>query len=94
MSAPLPMSIEDRLRQVIASGLDINPLEVTPNASLTDDLGADSLDLMHLAMDVEDAFHLEIPEDDWRQLGTFAQALAYVTKAVALTTPAEGTHVQ
>jgi acyl carrier protein len=55
-----------RLRAIVAEqlGMTDNPGRISPDASFEDDLGADSIDIIDLIMSVEDAFGIEIPEDD------------------------------
>ena len=54
--------------------------EVTPTASFVDDLGADSLDTVELVMAFEEAFELEIPDEDAEKIRTVQDAIAYVEK--------------
>ncbi|HUK29625.1 MAG TPA: acyl carrier protein, partial [Candidatus Acidoferrum sp.] len=57
-------SIEERVKQIIVEQLGVDEGEVTPTASFVDDLGADSLDVVELVMAFEEAFGLEIPDED------------------------------
>ena len=58
------MSVEDKVKSIIAEQLGVESNEVTPDASFTDDLGADSLDIVELVMAFEEEFGLEIPDDE------------------------------
>ena len=55
------MSIQDKIVKIIAEKFDVDPVEIVPEASLVDDLGADSLDLVELVMTIEEEFDMEIP---------------------------------
>jgi acyl carrier protein len=54
--------------------------EVTPTASFVDDLGADSLDIVELVMAFEEAFGIEIPDEDAEKIATVKDAIAYIDK--------------
>jgi acyl carrier protein len=56
--------VEDKVKQIIVDQLSVEDSEVTPNASFVDDLGADSLDRVELIMAFEEAFDLEIPDEE------------------------------
>jgi acyl carrier protein len=68
----------DRLREIIAETLKVDKERVTPEASFTDDLKADSLDLVELIMAFEDEYGVEIPDEDAQKLRTVGDALTYV----------------
>lgn len=70
--------IEDEVRKIIVNQLDINEEEVTPDASFTDDLGADSLDLVELVMAMEEQFEIDIPDEDAENITTVRKALEYI----------------
>ena len=70
--------IEDEVRKIIVNQLDINEEEVTPDASFTDDLGADSLDLVELVMAMEEQFEIDIPDEDAESITTVRKALEYI----------------
>lgn len=71
-------TVYERVRQVIVDQLGVNPDEVTREAHFVNDLGADSLDTVELIMALEDAFEIEIPDDDAEQLQTVGQVVAYI----------------
>ncbi|HWZ44151.1 MAG TPA: acyl carrier protein [Candidatus Saccharimonadales bacterium] len=73
-------SVEDRVKQIIADQLGVDPSEVTPGASVVDDLGADSLDRVELAMAFEEQFALEIPDEDAEGIATVQDAIDYIQK--------------
>jgi acyl carrier protein len=74
------MSIEDKVRKIIADKLSVELTEVVPEASFVDDLGADSLDLVELIMSMEEAFDVEISDEDAEKLVTVKDAIEFVQK--------------
>ncbi len=65
----------ERVRKVIVEQLDVREEEVTPDATFTDDLGADSLDLVELVMAFEQEFDVSISEEEAEQVRTVADAV-------------------
>ena len=74
------MSIEDKVKKIIAEKLSVDLDEVVPEASFVDDLGADSLDLVELIMSMEEEFDVEISDEDAEKLVSVGDALEYVKK--------------
>lgn len=74
--------IASRVKAIIADKLDVEETEVTPEASFTNDLGADSLDTVELIMEFEKEFNIQIPDDQAEQITTVGHAIAYVEKVV------------
>ncbi len=72
------MSIEDKVKKTISDKLSVDLDEVVVKASLIDDLGADSLDLVELVMSMEEEFDIEIPDEDAEQLVTVQDAIDYI----------------
>ncbi len=72
------MSVEEKVTTIIADQLGVETEEVTPQASFTDDLGADSLDIVELVMAFEEDFNLEIPDEDAEQITHVKDAIAYI----------------
>ena len=70
--------IIEKVKQIIAEQLGVEESEVTPSASFVDDLGADSLDTVELVMALEEAFDLEIPDEEAEKITTVQQAIDYV----------------
>ncbi len=68
----------ERLRDIIAETLKVDKDKVTPEASFTDDLKADSLDHVELIMAFEDEYGVEIPDEDAQKIRTVGDALTYV----------------
>lgn len=73
-------SVEEKVKQIIVEQLGVDEGEVTPNASFVDDLGADSLDTVELVMAFEEAFDLEIPDEDAEKIKTVQDAVEYIDK--------------
>ena len=73
-------SIEERVKQIIVEQLGLDESEVTPGASFVDDLGADSLDTVELVMAFEEAFDIEIPDEDAEKIRTVKDAIDYIEK--------------
>ena len=71
-------SVEERVKQIIVEQLGVDEAEVTPTASFVDDLGADSLDQVELVMAFEEAFELEIPDEDAEKIRTVQDAVTYI----------------
>ena len=72
--------VESKVKQIIAEKLGVSEDKVTATASFVDDLGADSLDQVELIMAFEDAFEIEIPDEDAEKLRTVKDALDYLQK--------------
>jgi acyl carrier protein len=73
-------SVEERVKQIIVEQLGVDEAEVTPAASFVDDLGADSLDTVELVMAFEEAFEIEIPDEDAEKIRTVQDAVAYINQ--------------
>lgn len=72
-------SVEERVKQIIVEQLGVDEGEVTTNASFVDDLGADSLDTVELVMAFEEAFTIEIPDEQAEKIRTVKDAIDYIT---------------
>ena len=72
------MSVEDKVKKIIAEKLSVDMEEVVPDASFVDDLGADSLDLVELIMSMEEEFDLDISDEDAEQIASVKDAIAYI----------------
>ena len=70
--------IAQKVKQIIIDKLGVEESEVTPEASFTNDLGADSLDTVELIMEFEKEFNISIPDDQAENIGTVGQAVAYL----------------
>jgi acyl carrier protein len=74
-------SLETKVRNILAEQLGVDLGEVTPDARILDDLGADSLDVVEMVMSIEEAFDIEVPDEDVEELRTVADVERYVTRA-------------
>jgi len=70
--------IATRINAIIVDKLGVDESEVTPEASFTNDLGADSLDTVELIMEFEKEFNIAIPDDQAENIGTVGDAIAYI----------------
>ena len=75
------MSVGDKVKNIIVEQLGVDADEVTPEASFTDDLGADSLDIVELVMAFEEEFGIEIPDDAAETIQTFGDAVKFISEA-------------
>ena len=73
-------SVEEKVKQIVVEQLGVDEAEVTPSASFVDDLGADSLDTVELVMAYEEAFDIEIPDEDAEKIRTVKDAIDYIDK--------------
>ena len=74
------MAVADKVKSIIVEQLGVDEEEVTPDASFVDDLGADSLDTVELVMAFEEAFGIEIPDEDAEKIATVKDAVTYIDK--------------
>ena len=71
-------TVLERVSKVIVDRLGVDESEVTLQASFRDDLGADSLDVVELVMELEDEFDMEITDEDAEKISTVGDAIAYI----------------
>lgn len=71
-------TIEERVKRVFVEQLGIKPDEVTMEASIVDDFGADSLDEVEIVMALEEEFEIEIPDEQAERIKTAGQAVTYI----------------
>jgi acyl carrier protein len=70
--------ITNKVKSIIVDKLGVDEKEVTPTASFTNDLGADSLDTVELIMEFEKEFNIAIPDEQAEKIGTVGDAIAYI----------------
>ena len=74
--------VADKEKAIIVDKLGVDESEVTPQASFTNDLGADSLDTVELIMEFEKAFGITIPDDQAEKISTVGEAIAHIESAL------------
>ena len=74
----MAQSVEDKVKSIIVEQLGVDPEEVTLEASFVNDLGADSLDTVELVMALEEAFKIEISDEDAEKIHTVGDAVRYI----------------
>lgn len=72
----------EKLQQIIAEVLNIDPEEITMNTTFVDDLGADSLDVFQIIMGIEEEFDIEISNEDAEKIVTVGDAVEQIKNAV------------
>jgi len=74
------MAVSEKVKSIIVEQLGVDADEVTAEASFTEDLGADSLDIVELVMAFEEEFDIEIPDEDAEKIGRVQEAISYIEK--------------
>jgi len=77
------MDLEQKVKDLVVERLGVDEGKVTMDASFIDDLGADSLDTVELVMAFEEAFGIEIPDEDAEKMVTVKDALEYLKQHVS-----------
>lgn len=77
------MDVEAKVKEIIIDKLGVEASQITPEASFTNDLGADSLDIVELVMGFESAFQVSIPDEDAEKIGTVGDAINYLKEKVS-----------
>ena len=72
--------VQDKVVEIVCNQLEISKEDVTPDSSLVEDLGADSLDTVELVMAFEEEFGLEIPDDEAENITTIKSAVEWIEK--------------
>jgi acyl carrier protein len=72
------MSVEEKVKQIIVEQLGVDESQVDLQASFVEDLGADSLDIVELVMAFEEAFEIDIPDEDAEKITTVKDAIDYI----------------
>ena len=75
--------IAEKVKKIIVEKLGVEESEVTPEASFTNDLGADSLDTVELIMEFEKEFNISIPDDEAEKIHTVGPAIEYLEKNIS-----------
>src|SRR5438046_5562896 len=74
---PVP-SVEERVIEIVCENLGVNKEQVTRNTSFQEDIGADSLDIVELVMELEEEFEITIPDEEAEKIKTVGQAIDYI----------------
>ena len=72
------MDVNAKVKEIIVDKLGVEESQITPEASFTNDLGADSLDIVELVMGFESEFGLSIPDEDAEKIATVGDAVSYL----------------
>jgi len=75
--------LASKVKEIIVNKLGVDVGQVTPEASFTNDLGADSLDTVELVMEFEKAFNIQIPDEDAEKIATVGDAIKYLSSKVS-----------
>ncbi len=75
--------LSDRIQSIVAGQLGVELAEVTKDASILDDLGADSLDVVELVMTLEESFGIEIPDEDIEEMRTIGDIQRFVESHIS-----------
>jgi len=74
------MAIEDKVKEILVAQLNVKPEQITPQARIVEDLGADSLDTIELVMAFEEEYGIEIPDEKAERLRTVGDVIKYLTE--------------
>jgi acyl carrier protein len=77
------MDVEAKVKEIIIDKLGVEESQITPEASFTNDLGADSLDIVELVMGFESSFNVSIPDEDAEKIGTVGDAVRYLKEKLS-----------
>lgn len=72
------MEIENKIREIVCQQLDVDPEQIKLETAFVDDLGADSLAVVELVLALEEAFEVDIPDEDTETLTTFKDVVDYI----------------
>jgi acyl carrier protein len=76
----VPSTVEDRVIDLVCEHLGVNRDQVTRQTSFQDDVGADSLDIVELVMELEEEFEITIPDDQAEKIKTVGEAIDYIER--------------
>jgi acyl carrier protein len=76
-------SVEERVIEIVCENLGVNKEQVTRSTAFIDDIGADSLDIVELVMELEEEFEITIPDDQAEKIKTVGEAIDYIEKELA-----------
>jgi acyl carrier protein len=73
-------TVEERVIQIVCDNLGVNKEQVTRNTSFQEDVGADSLDIVELVMELEEEFEITIPDEEAEKIKTVGESIDYIEK--------------
>ena len=76
----MPENVEEKIKSIIVNQLGVEESAVAPKAKFIEDLGADSLDIVELVMAMEEAFGIDIPDEEAENIRTVSDAISFVKK--------------
>ena len=76
-------SVQERVVELVSKQMGVSATQITPQTSFVNDLGADSLDTVELVMEFEDAFDMNIPDEDAEKIQTVGDAVSYIEGRLA-----------
>lgn len=76
----MSLSTEDKVVNIVMDHLGVERIQVTKDAHFANDLGADSLDIVEVIMDLEKEFDIKIPDKDAESISTVGEAISYIEK--------------
>ena len=76
------MDVFEKVKEIISETMDVDADEITMDTHMVDDLGADSLDVVEMSVEVEDAFNIKIEDDDIQSMLTVKDIVAYIEARV------------
>jgi acyl carrier protein len=77
----MSLSVEERVKQIVVNQLGVEEAAVVGKAKFIEDLGADSLDIVELVMAMEEAFSVDIPDEEAENIRTVDDAVSFIKKA-------------
>jgi acyl carrier protein len=75
-------SVEERVIEIVCENLGVNKEQVTRSTSFIEDVGADSLDIVELVMELEEEFEITIPDDQAEKIKTVGEAIDYIEREI------------
>ncbi|MFA9557425.1 acyl carrier protein [Evansella sp. AB-rgal1] len=74
------MAVMERIAKIVSDRLGVDESQIKPEATFKEDLGADSLDVVELVMELEDEFDLEISDEDAEKIATVGDVVEYIER--------------
>ncbi len=80
MTTPMAQDIPSEVKRIIKEQLDVDEKDIKPESTFIEDLGADSLGLVELVLAFEEAFEIDIPDEDTEKIRTVQDAIDYIER--------------